>query len=230
MSVTAAATPTDVDVYCLHCGYNLRGLSGDPRRCPECGHFNPMGDVAIPAALISAQLKEMETAPAMCLLCVLIGLASLGGIVWDGLLTPTNRSIGAPLLVLCAGALFVCGLIWFIYCLSFRKSCLGKVGWSNALLRYHLFGVLTVLVTFGPLFTVITVGVRLAFSPSGLSLGVIQTLIGAVLFIAFVWGELVAICWSYAQARLEMEPLQREVAVTLARDVLRKKLFRSKRR
>jgi len=189
-----------------------------------------MGDVAIPAALISAQLKEMETAPAMCLLCVLIGLASLGGIVWDGLLTPTNRSIGAPLLVLCAGALFVCGLIWFIYCLSFRKSCLGKVGWSNALLRYHLFGVLTVLVTFGPLFTVITVGVRLAFSPSGLSLGVIQTLIGAVLFIAFVWGELVAICWSYAQARLEMEPLQREVAVTLARDVLRKKLFRSKRR
>src|SRR3989442_10695322 len=29
------AKPEDIDLYCLECGYNLRGLSGDPRRCPE---------------------------------------------------------------------------------------------------------------------------------------------------------------------------------------------------
>lgn len=27
----------DFDLFCLTCGYNLRGLRGDPVRCPECG-------------------------------------------------------------------------------------------------------------------------------------------------------------------------------------------------
>jgi hypothetical protein len=50
----------DRDLYCLKCGYNLRGLSGDPVRCPECGYDNPIADVEIPADLIAAQLKKME--------------------------------------------------------------------------------------------------------------------------------------------------------------------------
>jgi hypothetical protein len=33
------ATGTDIDLFCPHCDYNLRGLTED--RCPECGHdFN----------------------------------------------------------------------------------------------------------------------------------------------------------------------------------------------
>ena len=40
-----AVSRDDRDLYCLQCGYNLRGLSGDPRRCPECGHMNPLGDI-----------------------------------------------------------------------------------------------------------------------------------------------------------------------------------------
>lgn len=31
----------DTDRYCRLCGYNLRGLSGDSVRCPECGKLNP---------------------------------------------------------------------------------------------------------------------------------------------------------------------------------------------
>lgn len=35
-SDTTPASVEDIDLYCLQCGYNLRGQSGDPRRCPEC--------------------------------------------------------------------------------------------------------------------------------------------------------------------------------------------------
>ncbi len=31
-----AASPIAVDILCVHCGYNLRGLTSDGR-CPECG-------------------------------------------------------------------------------------------------------------------------------------------------------------------------------------------------
>ena len=37
------------DVFCLNCGYNLRGLTGDPVRCPECGHSNPLAEAVLPA-------------------------------------------------------------------------------------------------------------------------------------------------------------------------------------
>ncbi|MHC4443198.1 MAG: hypothetical protein ACYTF1_09325 [Planctomycetota bacterium] len=56
----------DIDLYCLQCGYNLRGHTGDPRRCPECGSLNPVGDLVLPAPLIKAQLRRMETAPTLC--------------------------------------------------------------------------------------------------------------------------------------------------------------------
>ena len=71
------------DLYCLRCGYNLRGLSGDPVRCPECAFLNPLGDAEIPAALISRQLKRMETAPASCVACVL-AFVFLIPVTWFG--------------------------------------------------------------------------------------------------------------------------------------------------
>jgi arginyl-tRNA synthetase len=39
------ATPLDRDLYCPTCGYNLRGLSGDPIRCPECGRHMPRSEL-----------------------------------------------------------------------------------------------------------------------------------------------------------------------------------------
>ncbi|MHC4235736.1 MAG: hypothetical protein ACYSUQ_11520, partial [Planctomycetota bacterium] len=36
------------DLYCLECGYNLRGIAGDPRRCPECWYANSVADMRIP--------------------------------------------------------------------------------------------------------------------------------------------------------------------------------------
>ncbi len=31
--------PDDKDMLCPGCGYNLRGLPGNPRCCPECGRW-----------------------------------------------------------------------------------------------------------------------------------------------------------------------------------------------
>src|SRR5437870_5646396 len=63
----------DEDLYCLTCGYNLRGLPCvDPARCPECGEMNPLGDVLIPAEWIRTALRAMETSPTMCVACAVL--------------------------------------------------------------------------------------------------------------------------------------------------------------
>ncbi|MBI5865778.1 MAG: hypothetical protein HZB38_15000 [Planctomycetes bacterium] len=38
-------TTLSYDAPCARCGYNLRGLSGDPICCPECGGFNPRAEL-----------------------------------------------------------------------------------------------------------------------------------------------------------------------------------------
>ena len=48
--------PADLDLFCLGCGYNLRGLCGDPRCCPECGTNNRVSDLTIPSHVIAKQL------------------------------------------------------------------------------------------------------------------------------------------------------------------------------
>ena len=37
----------DADFYCLHCAYPLRGLPGDPIRCPECFCLNPRSKLLV---------------------------------------------------------------------------------------------------------------------------------------------------------------------------------------
>ncbi|MFQ5461023.1 MAG: hypothetical protein ACE5E5_00175 [Phycisphaerae bacterium] len=72
-------TPRDdrQDLFCLHCGYNLRGLSGDPRRCPECGRQSAVADMLIPADQIRKALRRLETGPALATSVVLISLCFL---------------------------------------------------------------------------------------------------------------------------------------------------------
>lgn len=122
---TTEPQPTDDrDIPCLNCGYNLRGLSGDPRRCPECGVLNPIGDVAVPERLIGKQLKRLETLPAVCAgTCI----AAVVGF-------PIAQSS-----VPCCVSLLICPLLWLVCMLGFRGECQAKPGWAKALALYHLY-------------------------------------------------------------------------------------------
>lgn len=222
---------TPLDVYCLSCGYNLRGQSGDPRRCPECGHLNPMGEVTIPAELIALQLREMETSPAFCLLFLML-FVFLGSVaLWAAIGLPRHMS-DRGFFMACSLALIVpTAVFWFASCWMFRRSCLGKAGWAGALLNYHTFGLATVVVAFSPIF-----GVAIVFW-GGVSLpelnapaAKVASAIGGLLLILFVLVAMMrGVAYCYRRAVKHMHLLQREVAVSVAREALRRTLARQRR-
>lgn len=75
------AEPIEIDLYCPVCGYNLRGLSENPVRCPECGENCDRRIITVPAEKIRPALLKMETAPAtgvgIALVYVLLALPFL---------------------------------------------------------------------------------------------------------------------------------------------------------
>lgn len=224
-SGAAGGPPSDVDLYCLECGYNLRGLSGDPRRCPECGYDNPVGAIELPADIIRKQLRRMETAPALCVGAVLcltpfVLILALSRWVYLG-----NEILISVL------SISVLGLAaWTWSAARFRSSCRASPGWFAALLRYHVCGLgLTALVL-----GVIIGGVwslQASTGPARNPSAMVGFLGGLALIAAIV-----ALVIGFVGVRLHrwlkaaMEPLQREVAVTLARERTRRELARGRRR
>jgi hypothetical protein len=222
---SSTASDADIDLYCLTCGYNLRGLTGDPRRCPECGGLNPVGDVILPAAIITEQLRRMETAPALCLAAVL-ALAFFGGItvMVVGPLHPISGVVPCMVLLLALTA-----MVWGVGVDRFRVSCMSKPGWPAALLRYHVWGLGLMLVVFAP---AVLLGVVIALlSPpyrrlAGLP---VATLAATALAIIAARFRPPIVTGMYRRAREDLEVLQREVAVSLARERTRKALHRERR-
>ncbi len=117
----------DRDLFCLQCGYNLRGLSGDPRRCPECGRHNDLDDLRIPSELIAEQLHRIETRPTVC-------VAAMFAVAFGLLVTFVGRMPWAALLLIPAGP------IWIISLWSFGKLCRFRAGWLSVLGWFHLAG------------------------------------------------------------------------------------------
>ncbi|HPD28807.1 MAG TPA: hypothetical protein PLL20_02345 [Phycisphaerae bacterium] len=135
-SDSKAAPPgdlTDVDLYCLHCGYNLRGLSGDPRRCPECGLFSPLSPSA---NMIARELGRMETWPTACVAAATLLVGSQACIV----VALVNSRMPLGLCIGCWLPLLVLLPLWFTGMEQFRSDCLYKRGWKSVFVQYHIYG------------------------------------------------------------------------------------------
>jgi len=128
-----------LDLYCLYCGYNLRGLSTDPRRCPECGHENAVADMLVPAKQIKKALTRLETAPAMATGAVVVALVWLLPIS-IGMARSGNNSTFVWRLII--ASLIVCLAMYIVGVRRFRASCSADSSWETAMLKHHFFGLL----------------------------------------------------------------------------------------
>jgi len=213
----------DRDLYCLTCGYNLRGLSGDLVRCPECGYENPVYLAEVPANLITAQLRKMETAPTMAvgaLLAVFVFGAPAGLIAF----------VGGGTVSLCPGVPALIALIvWLASVVRYRQSCMAKPGWRSTLLRYHFSGLTmltaTILVPFTALCATIMSG-----DPRDLLVTREHAILWLVAVPPYAAGVFFLNRLLYRLAKGPREQLQRDVAVSLARLALAKKMQRAPRR
>lgn len=117
----------NIDLFCLTCGYNLRGLTGDPRRCPECGANNELCELELPAGKIAAQLKKMENS--LSAAAALFGIS--GALLALGLMLVDESISLCPLSLSGASAFF--GLLSLQH---FRLSCGDHPGAPAAGWRY----------------------------------------------------------------------------------------------
>lgn len=63
-----------VDLPCSRCRYNLRGLAGDPVRCPECGALTPVLAIVVTPADIRSHQRRVESALAFTAAAALMAL------------------------------------------------------------------------------------------------------------------------------------------------------------
>lgn len=212
----AASLIHERDLYCLRCGYNLRGLAGDPIRCPECAFDNPVGDVELPAPLIRARLRAMETMPALALLVFLAMCLATVLVFFNVFMRGFGGGVGEILMILVLLALAWSGLL-----ARYRNSCMAKSGWLAALALYHIAGVACVLVIMVSMGLVLRIALLLMPARP------------AVLTLAGSLPLILAVPWLFrgvhARAVRRMHAVQREVAVQLARDDARRRILRKRR-
>jgi len=209
----------DRDLYCLECGYNLRGLSGDPVRCPECGFHNPIGDVEVPAPLIRRQLRRMETAPAMALLSLVILIPSLilfGVSCYHGGL---EHATCLMLTVLVSLSLFV------LFTQQFEFACGEQRGWILAFARYQVVGLVVLAGAIAACAGVTWIVVAWLYP-------VATDSACYVLPVALV-ATIALACWGvppvHRWLRAPMDKLQRDVAVKIAREESRLRMTHQRR-
>ncbi len=196
----------NVDLYCLECGYNLRGLSGDPRRCPECGYLNPVGELGLTAEAVSRQLRGFENAPMLCVVSMLCGAPAILMVIW------LNRGL------------------WFRGGGGSAEACIvvssvaAVVGWIAALFKYHIYALMMIAVVVAAY-----VGwqglIGMMFGPlSARPIPVLHSL----LMLAFTAGVIVAIRWVlprlHRRFRGDTLFLRREITIAIARNQIRNQM------
>lgn len=192
------------DIYCLTCGYNLRGLYGDPTRCPECGDLNDLGTAAIPAKMIRGALRKMETAPTYCVACAIV-FSTFG--------TLALFTRGLSILVVPLAALG-----WLINYRRMKKSFNDQPGWRRILVDFHVVAL--------PCMVILPVLGFVLNSIGHYRGGLGKVVLGS--WLIAVPAVLLTLRVYYA-ARARITVMQRDAAVRIARQTLREALHRQRR-
>jgi hypothetical protein len=125
-----SAAALDIDLYCLNCGYNLRGLSGNPIRCPECFHENARADLHCPPAEVQRRVRRMHRWADFCVLVAFLIIISL-----------VSAALQRELSCLACG-MVVLPVVWAGSAIMFERACLSQAGWLGILLRASMYGAL----------------------------------------------------------------------------------------
>lgn len=205
-----------LDLYCLICGYNLRGQSGDPRRCPECGHENRMEDLEVPAKQIRNALRRLESGAAVC------GASSATMLLWvvPLLIVMLNQSTARPplfgwIFVATLGVAAIVGYVVGMF--HFRRSCRGNSRWLSALLWFCAVACMISITGMAALVAVVWCLAIVVNSWPALSFNeVLVRICAATVFLA-------PVPWLYRVAKRAIHPLQRETAARFAREHFRSK-------
>ncbi len=194
----------DENIYCLNCGYNLRGLSGDPVRCPECGSDNQLGDVILPAEYITDALKKLESAPTACVSAVLMIIP----------LITLSLAAEWPIRIVWLGLAVAAGVRWTAKYRSFAATLSDRISARSIIVQFHLIALLCVAAIS---ILTLTVNSRAFGLPAVTKNFQYGPLFGSALLIGI--GLLL-----YRRMQIKRRLVQRETAVRIAREMLRKEL------
>jgi hypothetical protein len=113
---------------CVKCGYNLRGLYGDPVTCPECGTANPRRKPISIKYRTGKRMRRLE----LSLLAGIAGLVAIGVAIALFLIDYKWSST----------VVFAAGVgSWVRGWYSFRRECASHSGWRRVFVVYQLVGV-----------------------------------------------------------------------------------------
>jgi len=126
----------NTDAYCPNCKYNLRGLSGDPMRCPECGGRYMRAELRWPKKprVMTRQERARRYLERSADLCA---MATIPGLVGAAVLLVAEyytRQVFWPMMIASV-------VIWLIGFALFAGRCRGLPQWGRALAVYHLAAV-----------------------------------------------------------------------------------------
>ncbi len=146
---TGADGSLDRDLFCPTCDFNLRGLPGDPIRCPECGQYSaatPLDDAA--RRVIEERIRRAHRLAGACLAGLLT--AGVGGVVvvyaaWPGLVV---LLIGLTGIAVTARA--------------FRRACQPRGGWLGPLIWHVAVTLIGIVLALGAAGAVLAMAVTLS--------------------------------------------------------------------
>lgn len=124
--------PDDRDLACQRCAYNLRGLPGDPRRCPECGHENALRDFDVSTKRINDCIATLDSLPAVATFFAGVVLTFLPGMM----LIVFNEPLGLCFAVPTVSS----GFVWMLLIHQMKRAFSGRCDWVRLVVLHHAWG------------------------------------------------------------------------------------------